>query len=39
MFFMTLAMVKVLPDPVTPNNVWAGTPDFTPSVSCAIASG
>ena len=23
---MTLAMVKVLPEPVTPNNVCAGTP-------------
>ena len=39
MFLITFAIVKVLPDPVTPNKVCAGTPSSTPSVSWAIASG
>ena len=39
MLAMTLAMVNVFPDPVTPSNVCAGSPSCTPSVSCAMASG
>ena len=34
---MTLAMVKVLPLPVTPSRVWQRSPRCTPSTSCAIA--
>ena len=36
---ITLAMVNVFPEPVTPNNVCAGVPSLTPSTSCRIASG
>ena len=36
---MRLAMVKVLPDPVTPSRVWKRSPRRTPSTSLAIASG
>src|SRR3990167_6170377 len=36
---ITLAMVKVLPEPVTPSRVWNTSPSFTPSTSCRIASG
>ena len=27
---MTLAMVKVLPEPVTPSSTWCGSPSRTP---------
>jgi hypothetical protein len=36
---MTLAMVKVLPDPVTPNSTWCRSPAASPSISSAIARG
>ena len=36
---LLLAMVKVLPEPVTPNRVCAGVPLRTPSTSCAMAEG
>jgi hypothetical protein len=36
---MTLAIVKVFPDPVTPKSVWNLAPAFNPSVSFFIASG
>jgi hypothetical protein len=36
---MTFAIVKVLPEPVTPSSVWNDSPSFTPSTSLAIASG
>jgi hypothetical protein len=36
---MTLAMVKVLPEPVTPSSTWSRSPVFTPSISWRIASG
>ena len=39
MFLMTLAIVKVLPEPVTPNNTCAGSPFLMPVVNCAMASG
>ena len=38
-FAITLAMVNVLPEPVTPSRTCAGTPSCTPSVSCLIACG
>ena len=37
--WMTLAAVKVLPDPVTPRSVWKASPSFTPSISFSIARG
>ena len=36
---MTLAIVNVFPDPVTPRSVCAGKPSLIPCVSSAIASG
>ena len=36
---ITLAIVKVLPEPVTPSSVWKASPSRTPSTSLAIASG
>ena len=36
---ITFATVKVLPEPVTPNNTCAGSPSSTPSVSCLMACG
>src|SRR5882672_2487633 len=36
---MTFAIVKVLPDPVTPSSVWDARPSSMPSMSFAIASG
>ena len=36
---MTLAMVKVLPEPVTPSSVWYACPPSRPSTSPRIASG
>src|SRR5829696_2361457 len=38
-FLMTLAIVYVLPEPVTPRRVWCRAPDNTPSVSFAMACG
>ena len=38
-FAMTLAMVKVLPEPVTPSSVWYRSPRRMPSLSAATASG
>jgi hypothetical protein len=35
----TFAMVKVLPEPVTPNRVWDARPARIPSTSWAIAWG
>jgi hypothetical protein len=35
---MIFAIVKVLPEPVTPFNVWYLFPDLTPSARAAIAS-
>src|SRR5688572_2959030 len=34
---MTCAMVKVLPEPVTPSRTWSLAPPCTPSISSAIA--
>lgn len=36
---MVLAMVKVLPEPVTPSKTWCLSPFTTPSVSWLMASG
>ncbi len=36
---MTLAIVIVLPLPVTPTSVWYGSPRTSPAVSSAIACG
>jgi hypothetical protein len=36
---ITLAMVKVLPEPVTPSSTWSFSPPDTPSMSWRIASG
>src|SRR5699024_6307942 len=36
---MTLAMVKVLPLPVTPSKVWHRSPRRTPCTSFSMASG
>src|SRR6188768_1175299 len=36
---MTLATVKVLPDPVMPSRVWKRSPRRNPSTSWRIASG
>jgi hypothetical protein len=36
---ITLAIVKVLPEPVTPSSVWKLRPSLTPSTSWAIAAG
>ncbi len=37
--WITLAMVKVLPDPVTPSRVRCARPPSRPSVSARMASG
>ena len=34
-----LAIVKVLPEPVTPSSVWCFAPASSPSVSFAMAAG
>ena len=39
MLAMTLAIVKVLPDPVTPKSVWCFMPAFRLRVSFSMASG
>src|SRR4051794_21275937 len=36
---MTLAIAKLLPEPVIPSRVWNRSPRCTPSTSAAIASG
>jgi hypothetical protein len=36
---MTLAMVNVLPEPVTPKSTWEWSPRSSPSVNWRIASG
>jgi hypothetical protein len=36
---MTLAMVIVLPEPVTPSSVWKRSPRRRPAVSSAMARG
>ena len=36
---ITFAMVKVLPDPVTPSSVWCARPWLRPSTSFSIACG
>ena len=36
---ITLAIVKVLPEPVTPSSVWNASPSSMPSTSCSIAVG
>ena len=36
---MTLAIEKVLPDPVTPSRVWWGRPASSPSTNWRMASG
>ena len=36
---MTLAIVNVLPEPVTPSSVWNARPSVRPSIRRAIASG
>jgi len=36
---MTLATVKVLPEPVTPSSTWERRPCSSPRVSASIASG
>ena len=36
---MTCAMVKVLPEPVTPRRVWSVRPFLMPSVRALIAVG
>ena len=36
---ITFAMVKVFPDPVTPNNTWLNSSLFAPLTSFFIASG
>ncbi|MNH43250.1 hypothetical protein D3C79_1051040 [compost metagenome] len=36
---MTLAMLKVLPEPVTPSRVWCDRPASMPSTIWRIASG
>jgi hypothetical protein len=33
----TCAMVKVLPDPVTPRRTWCESPRFSPSISSGMA--
>ena len=38
-FSMTLAIVKVLPEPVTPSRVCSSRPRFTPLARASIASG
>ncbi len=38
-FWITLAIVNVLPEPVTPSKVWWATPFSMPSVSLALAFG
>ena len=37
--FMTFAIVKVLPEPVTPSNTCVRMPSLTPSASFSIACG
>src|SRR4051812_47795170 len=39
MFWMTLAMVKVLPDPVTPIRVWYFSPVWKARVNFSMAWG
>jgi hypothetical protein len=39
MFLMTFAIVKVLPEPVTPRSVWCFAPEEIASVSFAMACG
>jgi hypothetical protein len=36
---ITRAMVKVLPEPVTPSSTWCCSPCWIPSASWAIACG
>jgi hypothetical protein len=36
---ITLAMVKVFPEPVTPSNTWCSSPRRSPSSSLEIAPG
>src|SRR3974390_474377 len=36
---MTLATVKVLPEPVTPKSTWWGCPALIPRSSCLMARG
>ena len=36
---ITLAMVKVLPEPVTPNKVWKLNPSLMPSTNFSMAAG
>jgi len=36
---MTLAIVNVLPDPVTPKSVWNDRPSASPSMSFSMAAG
>ena len=36
---MTFAIVKVLPEPVTPSSVWNMTPSSSPSESASMAEG
>ena len=36
---MTFAIVKVLPEPVTPRRTWWRSPSLTARTSCAMASG
>ena len=38
-FWMTWAIAKVLPEPVTPSSTWSRSPRSTASVSSAIAWG
>jgi hypothetical protein len=37
--WITLAMVKVLPEPVTPRRVWKRSPAWMPALSSAMAVG
>ena len=36
---MTFAIVKVLPEPVTPSKVWWGRPSRMPRTSWSMAAG
>jgi hypothetical protein len=36
---ITLAIVNVFPEPVTPSSVWNASPSFSPSTSAAMAAG
>ena len=38
-FSITEAMVKVLPEPVTPRSTWAGIPSSTPRARASMAPG